>query len=66
MNEDGFIYPIPKKNADEYHKKKAKKTIDMFRLDDKGKLTEIIKQIESKKILHTYKKVIEMITTYKS
>lgn len=46
MSDDGFIYPIPKIDADEYHKKKAKKTIDMFKLNEEGKLTEILKQIE--------------------
>lgn len=66
MNTDGYLYPIPKRDADEFHKQKAKKTIDMFRLNDEGKLTEIIKQIEFDKKPENIQKIIEEITTYKS
>lgn len=55
----------PKKNADAYHVKKAKETIEMFNLDTEGYLNEKAKQILFEKNPEAINKIITEISTYR-
>lgn len=65
QNRSGILCPIPKKEADEYHRKKALRTIKMFGLDTEGKLNEIGKQLIAEQQPDLVRKMIESISTYK-
>lgn len=65
QNRSGILCPIPKKEADEYHRKKALGTIKMFGLDTEGKLNEIGKQLIAEQQPDIVRKMIENISTYK-
>ena len=64
VNENDEICILPKRDADEYHKKKAKKTISIFNLNSEGKLNEMAKQIESEQHSDNIRRIIEEITCY--
>ena len=66
QNDNGQICVLPKKGIDGYHRKKAIKTIEMFHLNDEGKLTEIAKQYISELRPHKIQEMIESISLYRN
>ena len=64
VNKNDEICILPKRDADEYHKKKAKETINIFNLNSEGKLNEIAKQIEFEHYPDTIRRIIKEISCY--
>ena len=64
-NNAGDIIVLPKKDASECNKKKARYTIDMFNLDSEAKLMEMAKQIQFERQPEEIKRIVIDISTYK-
>lgn len=59
------VIPIPKSDADDYHKMKARETIKMFQLNREGKCMELAKEYFARKYADEINEIVKGISMYR-
>lgn len=58
------VFPVPKRDADDYHKRKARKTIEMFKLNGE-KCLELAKEYIARKHGDEINEIVKSISMYR-